>query len=201
MAKKHQHFVLFKPDGYLSQFVINEPRGHRKKLLGELYDFPEGIMPVGRLDEASEGLLLLTTNGKLSHHINSSDIEKEYYAQVDGVITDKAIAELTGGLDLSDEGTPYISQKCKARKIPVPQLPNRQKRIRGDHHGPTSWISITLTEGKNRQVRKMTATVGFPTLRLIRVRIGNLKIKNMQPGEVQEIADLREIENDLPSDN
>lgn len=184
MNDQHQHFVLFKPDGYLSQFIGNERWAHKKNMLGELYKFPEGIMPIGRLDEASEGLLLLTTDGKLSYHINSSAIEKEYYAQVDGIITSKAIAELQKGLELSHQGKKYRTKTCTAKAIDTPSLPKRRKRIRGDHHGPTSWLSITLTEGRYRQVRKMTAAVGFPTLRLIRMRIGNLHLEDMQPGEV-----------------
>src|SRR5690625_3620406 len=109
MQDKHEHFLLFKPDGYVSQFITNEPKGYKKKLLGEFYDFPEGTMAIGRLDEASEGLLLLTTNGKLSYFINSSAIEKEYYAQVDGIITEEAIEKLQEGLALTDQGNTYES--------------------------------------------------------------------------------------------
>ena len=193
MHEKDQHFLLFKPDGYVSQFVTNEPKGYKKKLLGDFYDFPEGIMAIGRLDEASEGLLLLTTNGKLSNYINSSAIEKEYYAQVDGIITKEAIEKLKNGLELSNQGSTYRTKPCEANKIATPNLPARQKNIRGDHHGPTSWVSITLTEGKYRQVRKMTAAVGFPTLRLVRVRIGSLSINDKQPGQVTPLPDLEEL--------
>ena len=193
MHEKDQHFLLFKPDGYVSQFVINEPKGYKKKLLGEFHDFPEGIMAIGRLDEASEGLLLLTTNGKLSYYINSSAIEKEYYAQVDGIITKEAIEKLRNGLELSNQGSTYRTKPCEVSEIATPNLPTRQKNIRGDHHGPTSWVSITLTEGKYRQVRKMTAAVGFPTLRLVRVRIGDLSINNMQPGQVTPLPDLEKL--------
>lgn len=193
MYKEHQHFLLYKPDGYLSQFSINEPRGHRKKLLGEFYEFPEETMAVGRLDEASEGLLLLTTNGKLSHFINSSAIEKEYYAQVDGIITDEAIELLQNGIELSNQDSNYLSKPCLVRKVASPSLPPRRKQIRGEHHGPTSWISITLTEGKFRQVRKMTAAVDFPTLRLVRVRINELIIDNMLPGQVIPLPELNEM--------
>lgn len=194
MEENHSHFLLYKPDGYLSQFTINEPRGHKKKLLGEFYNFPKETMAIGRLDEASEGLLLLTTNGKLSYFINSSAIEKEYYAQVDGVITDTAIQQLKeGGIELSNQGNSYLTKPCNAKRIDVPKLPPRRKKIRGEHHGPTSWVAVTLTEGKYRQVRKMTAAVGFPTLRLVRVRIHNLTISNMQPGDVIPLPDLASI--------
>lgn len=193
MHEKHQHFLLYKPDGYVSQFVTNEPKGYKKKLLGEFYNFPDGTMAIGRLDEASEGLLLLTTNGKLSYYINSSAIEKEYFAQVDGIITEEAIEKLKNGLTLSNQGSIYKTKPCEAKKISPPDLPARRKNIRGDHHGPTTWISIILTEGKYRQVRRMTAAVGFPTLRLVRTRIGNLTIKDMQPGQVTPLPNLKEI--------
>ncbi|HLW15324.1 MAG TPA: pseudouridine synthase [Flavobacteriaceae bacterium] len=191
--EKEQHFLLYKPDGYLSQFDINEPKGYKKKLLGEIYDFPEGTMAIGRLDEASEGLLLLTSNGKLSHFINSSTIEKEYYAQVDGVITEEALENLQNGLELTGDGNTYESKSCVAKKISLPDLPSRRKNIRGEHHGPTSWISVTLTEGKYRQVRRMTAAVGFPTLRLVRVRIGDLVIEGMLPEQVTPLPNLMEL--------
>src|SRR5690625_7899247 len=150
-------------------------------------------MDIGRLDEATEGLLLITTNGKLSYYINSSAIEKEYFAQVDGIITEEAIDKLKNGLTLSNQGSTYKTKPCEAKKISPPDLPARRKNIRGDHHGPTSWVSITLTEGKYRQVRKMTAAVGFPTLRLVRVRIHSLLINNMLPGEVTPLPNLNKL--------
>jgi 23S rRNA pseudouridine2457 synthase len=183
-TKQHQHFILFKPYGYLSQFISKQTKRTNKKMLGDLYNFPENTMAIGRLDEPSEGLLLLTTDGKMSELIRSSKIEKEYYAQVDGIITKKAIEILKNGVEISTENGNYVTKKCLVQLIETPQLPERAKKIRDDRHGPTSWISITLTEGKFRQVRKMTATVGFPTLRLVRVRIGKIHIEKLQPGEV-----------------
>lgn len=190
---EESHFLLFKPDGYVSQFTTNEPKGYKKKLLGELYKFPDATMAIGRLDEASEGLLLLTTDGALSYFINSSAIEKEYYAQVDGLITQEAVNMLMNGIALSDQRGAYETKTCKAKIIDTPDLPPRKKHIRGDHHGPTSWISVTLTEGKYRQVRKMTSAVGFPTLRLVRVRIDELTINDMMPGEVVQLPNLKQI--------
>lgn len=185
---KYQHFILFKPYGYLSQFINNQTRRKNKKMLGELYNFPEKTMAIGRLDEHSEGLLLLTTDGQTSEFIRSAKVEKEYYAQVDGLISSEAIEKLKSGVEIGFEGTKYTTRKCKAFKIEKPtNLPKRAKKIRDERHGPTSWISITLTEGKFRQVRKMTAAVGFPTLRLIRVRIGKIKINQMNVGEVIEV--------------
>ncbi|MDX1829885.1 MAG: pseudouridine synthase [Lutibacter sp.] len=185
---KHKHFILFKPYGYLSQFVNNQTRRKNKKMLGELYDFPEKTMAIGRLDEHSEGLLLLTTDGQTSEFIRSAKVEKEYYAQVDGQISFEAIEKLKKGVEIGFEGIKYTTKKCKVSKIEEPaKLPERRKKIRDERHGPTSWISITLTEGKFRQVRKMTAAVGFPTLRLIRVRIGKIKLNQMNIGEVIEV--------------
>ena len=188
---KHQHFILFKPYGYLSQFINNQTKRANKKLLGELHNFPENTMAIGRLDEHSEGLLLLTTNGKVSELIRSSKYEKEYYAQVDGTITQKAMVNLKNGVVISTDVGKYLTKKCKAKILTqTPTLPKREKKIRDDRHGPTSWISIILKEGKFRQVRKMTAAIGFPTLRLVRVRIGTIHIENMIAGEVLEKNNL-----------
>jgi len=186
--KEHQHFMIYKPYGYLSQFVNNGPKQNSKKLLGELGDFPEGIMAIGRLDEKSEGLLLLTTDGKVSNHICSSKIEKEYYAQLDGTITDETIETLRNGIEIGFDGKKYMTQACEVKLLhPTPIFPIRSKKIRDERHGPTSWVSITLREGKFRQVRKMTSAVGFPTLRLVRVRIGERLLGSMEVGEVKEM--------------
>ncbi len=190
--KNGKHYIIYKPYGYLSQFSSNDSKQQSKKFLGNLYDFPEGIMPIGRLDEKSEGLLLLTTNGKISHLINGNAIDKEYYAQVNGVITESAITQLKSGVVIGLNGKKYKTKPCRVLKLKtVPDLPKRSKKIRDDRHGPTSWISITLNEGKFRQVRKMTSAVGFPTLRLVRVRVGAITLANMQVGEVFEVDDLK----------
>jgi len=187
--QNHRHFAMYKPYGYLSQFVNNGQKQGSKKLLGELFDFSGGIMAIGRLDEKSEGLLLLTTDGKTSNYICSEGIEKEYYAQVDGAITDKAIMNLTKGVEIGFDGKKYMTNPCKVHRIlDTPVFPERSKKIRDDRHGPTSWVSITLTEGKFRQVRKMTSAVGFPTLRLVRIRVGNVLLGTMQVGEVRELT-------------
>ena len=179
--------MLHKPFGYLSQFANNGPKKGKKKLLGELYDFAAGTMAIGRLDEKSEGLLLLTTDGKMSELIRSQKIEKEYVVQVDGIISDSAIAEMRKGVEIGFEGKKYQTLPCQVKAIPDPQFPLRTQKIRDAKHGPTSWISVILTEGKFRQVRKMTAAVGYPTLRLIRVRIGNHHLENLKVGEVKKV--------------
>jgi 23S rRNA pseudouridine2457 synthase len=188
----HRHFLLHKPYGYLSQFVSAFAKEAKKKrFLGELHDFPPGTMAIGRLDEDSEGLLLLTTDGRLSEAIRSRHVEKEYYAQVDGLLTDEALTQLQQGVNISIHGQAYTTTPCQARRLDVaPELPARARRIRDDRHGPTSWVSLTLTEGKFRQVRKMTAAVGFPTLRLVRVRVGGLWLNGLAPGAVRELPDL-----------
>ena len=186
MNSSHRHFRFYKPIKVISQFIRIQKR--KKKLLGEFHDFPEGTMAIGRLDEDSEGLLLLTTDGKVSAQIRQKDIEKEYYAQVDGIITTAALTKLREGVQIGIKGEKYQTLPCEAELIEnTPNIPDRNKKIRDERHGPTSWLSITVTEGKNRQVRKMTAAVGFPTLRLVRVRIGNYTITNLDVGKVEEI--------------
>ncbi len=188
MSSNH-HFLIYKPYGYLSQFVYKLKRP--KKLLGELYDFPEGTMAIGRLDEDSEGLLLLTTDGMMSEIVRSKKVEKEYFVQVDGLINQDAIEQLKEGVLIGFNGKKYLTKKCQAQIInEVPNFPDRAKKIRDERHGPTSWLSITINEGKFRQVRKMTSAVGFPTLRLVRVRVGNIYLNNLNAGEVKEIMNF-----------
>jgi 23S rRNA pseudouridine2457 synthase len=187
----HQHFIIYKPYGYLSQFVYELKR--KKKLLGELHDFPLRTMAIGRLDEDSEGLLLLTTDGKVSEAVRSKKVSKEYYVQVDGIITDEAIDLLKNGVEIGFDGEKYTTLPCEAKKIDNPKFEIRSKKVRDDRHGPTTWASITVNEGKFRQVRKMTAAVGFPTLRLVRVRVGNMHLNQMKSGEVIETNNLLEV--------
>ena len=184
-SASHRHFLIHKPYGYLSQFVGEA----KKKKLGEFHDFPAGIMAIGRLDEDSEGLLLLTTDGRMSEYIRSKKIEKEYYAQVDGLIDDEAIARMQAGVEIGIHNVRYQTSPCTAFRLdPAPSLAPRTRKIRDDRHGPTSWVSITLTEGKFRQVRKMTAAVGFPTLRLVRVRVGAMQLGGLISGAVLEVS-------------
>jgi 23S rRNA pseudouridine2457 synthase len=186
----HQHFILHKPYGYLSQFIYELKR--KKKLLGELHDFPDGTMAIGRLDEDSEGLLLLTTDGKMSEIIRSKKVDKEYYVQVDGVIEQVAIDKLKMGVEIGFNGTKYVTKRCEAFLLDkAPNFGLRGKKIRDERHGPTSWASITVNEGKFRQIRKMTAAVGFPTLRLVRVRIGNVHLEKLQSGEVIKVSNFQ----------
>lgn len=188
---EHRHFIIHKPFGYLSQFVNNQTNRRNKKLLGALGTFPEGTMSIGRLDEHSEGLLLLTTDGKVSRQVTSKHVEKEYYVQVDGLIDEASVERLRAGVTIRVGKLSYDTLPCQSNRLEVaPQLPARAKKIRDERHGPTSWLSITLKEGKYRQVRKMTAVVGFPTLRLVRVRVGHLLLNDMTAGEIIEVDDF-----------
>jgi len=191
---EHHHFIIHKPYGYLSQFINNESRRKNKKLLGELKAFPKATMAIGRLDQKSEGLLLLTTDGNVSEKIRSTKIEKEYFAQLDGLVTEEAIQNIRSGIEITLHSGKHLTLPCKARKlIPSPVFKERTKRIRDERHGPTSWVSITLREGKFRQIRKMTAAVGFPTLRLIRIRIGNIHLNDLEAGEVIEVDGFEDV--------
>lgn len=198
--KEHVHYILHKPFGYLSQFMSNAKHERNKMFLGTLHDFQQGVMPIGRLDKNSEGLLLLTTDGILSNDICSSRIEKEYYVQVDGAITAAAIAVMQMSVNIGFKGIKYDTKPCKVFQLETPpDFSERSKKIRDARHGPTSWLSITINEGKFRQVRKMTAAVGFPTLRLVRVRIGGIKLNGLEVGKVSPIheKDLSFISEEL----
>jgi 23S rRNA pseudouridine2457 synthase len=190
----HQHFKIFKPYGCLSQF--KQEKMKNKSLLGDFYDFPKNTMAIGRLDHDSEGLLLLTTDGMTSHMVRNKSIEKEYYVQVDGEITAEAVEQLQKGVEITVSGEKYLTLPCKAFAISSePELPPRGKNIRHPKHGPTSWLSVTICEGKKRQVRKMTAAVGFPTLRLVRVRIGDIHIDSMIAGDVISLSNINDAFN------
>ncbi len=166
----------------LTQFTDKEGRS----TLADLFPFPKDVYAVGRLDMDSEGLVLLTNDKKLNHLILNSKFahEKEYLVQVEGIPTNEAIRKLCEGVVIENKQT--LPAKVKPVETPK-NIPDRIPPIRERKNIPTSWLSISLIEGRNRQVRKMTASVGFPTLRLIRIRIENILLKDMKPGEVREI--------------
>ena len=259
---------MYKPAGVLSQFVFNHRKRRNRTLLGDVMknagvSIPDGIMAIGRLDEDSEGLLLLTTDGQLSKQVREKTVEKEYWVQVYGQVTENTICKLCNGVEISlpvteDHGEgnirTYHTLPCKAQiletevvevakptdifgqserskttkkfkgicntcskcghkskdcpmrqhrkqtdgdtnglttKMSIPRgllPPNRISHTEESHHGQTSWISITVTEGKNRQVRRMTHAVGHPTLRLVRVRIGSIVLDGMEGGNVKRLV-------------
>ena len=178
---RYKYFLLNKPYGVLSQFTDKNNR----LTLSLIYNFPKSVYPVGRLDMDSEGILLLTNDKSLTDYLLNpkKKHEREYYVQVEGTPTKEAIQKLRQGIELKDG----LTLPAKVKIIDNPQFPERVPPIRERKNIPVSWISITLTEGKNRQVRRMTAAAGYPTLRLIRVRVKNLLIGNLQPGEVREL--------------
>lgn len=175
--------VLFnKPYGVLSQFTDASGRPTLKHFFAN-----QLIYPAGRLDFDSEGLLLLTDDGQLQHRISDPRFKepKTYWVQVDGKISDEAIQQLQTGIALKDGPT----RPAKARHIDEPEnLWPRDPPVRYRAAIPTSWLELTIIEGRNRQVRRMTAAVGFPTLRLIRARIGDWGLDNLRPGQWREVA-------------
>ncbi|NMB81607.1 MAG: pseudouridine synthase [Ignavibacteria bacterium] len=176
------YFVINKPYGILSQFTDEDGR----KTLGSIFNFPKDVYPVGRLDMDSEGLLIITNDKFLTDYILNpkNKHEKEYYAQVEGIPDNEALTKLREGVVI--EGKKTLPAKVKL--IDEPDFEPRVPPIRVRKTIPTSWLSITITEGRNRQVRKMTAAVGHPTLRLVRVRIKNLMLGNMKSGEVRKLT-------------
>lgn len=175
--------LLNKPFQVMSQFSSDE--NSDKATLANYVDI-KGVYPAGRLDYDSEGLLLLTDNGLLQHEISHPErkMPKTYYAQVEGDITAEALDALQKGVTLNDGPT----QPAIAVEIPPPDLWERNPPIRQRANIPTSWISLTIKEGRNRQVRRMTAAVGFPTLRLIRMHIGDWHLDGLQPGEYRVLT-------------
>lgn len=160
-------------------------------MLGELYPFAPGTMAIGRLDENSEGLLLLTTDGQTSAAISSGMVEKEYYTQLKGVPTEETLQQVSNGVDISISGKQYRTKICTVNRLDtIPVFTFPPKRVHTPNHGPTSWVSVTLREGKYRQVRKMLAVVGHPVVRLVRVRIGKIRLGDMAVGEVREVPEL-----------
>lgn len=186
-----RYYAIYKPFGMLSQFTNNEG----VPVLGELFDFPKDVYPIGRLDKDSEGLLLLTNDNRFKSTIlePKNKLPKTYWVQVDKEITDEGIDKLSdGSIVIKHNKKPHQVVAAVCKKMESPELPERVPPVRYRKNIPTSWIELTIKEGKNRQVRKMTAAVGFPTLRLVRARIGNYELGGLQPGDVIEI-DPREV--------
>ena len=179
--------ILFnKPYGVISQFSEHE----KHKPLAEYISEPD-FYPAGRLDHDSEGLLILTDEGPIQHCLShpKHKLSKTYWVQVEGEITDSALAELEKGVRLKDG----LTLPAKARKIEEPELWPRDPPVRYRAAIPTSWCELSICEGKNRQVRRMTAAVGFPTLRLVRYSIGEFSIDGLSPGEWRKIPTPQQL--------
>lgn len=180
MMKKNSKVILLnKPYGVLSSFTDSD--GQRLTLK----DFVpvEGVYSAGRLDLDSEGLLLLTDDGDLIHQLTAPDhkIPKTYLVQVEGIATSEGLALLEQGVMVKGR----MTRRCQAMVVPEPTLPDREKPV--TPHGPTTWLRIVLREGKKRQIRHMTASVGLPTLRIVRIAIGHLNLEGLNPGEWREL--------------
>jgi 23S rRNA pseudouridine2457 synthase len=171
-----------KPYGVLSQFT---PDGSPNRTLAG-FGFPKGVYPIGRLDADSEGLLLLSDEAGLNTRLLDPERghSRRYWAQVERIPSDELLAQLAAGVTIQE----YRTRPCKAWMLdPQPEVPPRDPPIRVRQNVPDCWIALELTEGKNRQVRRMTAAIGHPTLRLLRVRIGNLELAGLPPGMWREI--------------
>lgn len=181
--KNHRRYILFyKPYGVLSQFSGSTNTLKTYIPIGDIY-------PVGRLDRDSEGLLLLTDDGYLQHRLSEPrfDHPRTYWAQVEGAPDQHALQRLREGVMIQS----YLTRPTRVRLLPAePELPPRNPPIRFRRNIPATWIELVLVEGRNRQVRRMTATVGHPTLRLVRVAIGDLKLGDLRPGEWRELTEL-----------
>jgi 23S rRNA pseudouridine2457 synthase len=178
-----QHIIFYKPYGVLCQFTQDTPE---RETLKDYINVPD-VYPVGRLDWDSEGLVLLTNNGQLQHRLSNPKFghDRTYWVQVEKIPDDVAVNKLRNGIEVQN----YRTKPAKVSLLSEePILPARNPPIRFRKNVPTAWLEITLTEGKNRQVRRMTAAVGFPTLRLVRVTIVNLNLNGLQPGEWRDLS-------------
>lgn len=176
------YFLIYKPFQVLSQFTSTEG----KLCLKDILHVPTDVYPVGRLDYDSEGLLLITNDKSINQQLLNPIFahQRTYWVQVDGAITPDALAQLSKGVSINVEGKMYTTKPTRLELLPESlQLPDRNPPIRFRKNIPTSWVAIQVTEGKNRQVRKMFAQVGFPVLRLIRAKLGKYSIQGMQPGD------------------
>lgn len=182
----NHYFILYKPYKMLSQFV----RVPKKKCLSDLeFHFPEGANAVGRLDENSEGLLIISTDKQLTNLLlqPANQHKRIYWVQVHGKLGTAELESLAGGVLIRIDGRDYLTKPCEARVISEPLLSERSRRpVRKDLE--TEWIELILTEGKFHQVRKMCAAIGHQVLRLVRSGIEDVRIGNLQPGEVQEYS-------------
>jgi 23S rRNA pseudouridine2457 synthase len=180
----HRHLLFYKPYGVLTQFT--DESGAGRPTLKDFIDVP-GVYAAGRLDQDSEGLLLLTSDGALQARLTQPHFghPRTYWAQVEGLATPDALRRLAGGVEIQGIRT-LPARVCLLDTEPL--LPPRDPPIRFRKAIPTSWIEVTLTEGRNRQVRRMTAAVGFPTLRLVRFAIGDLTIAGLEPGRWRDLT-------------
>lgn len=185
-ALQCRYYILHKPYGYLSQFTDEG----RWKGLQHILDVPKDIYPVGRLDADSEGLLILTNDKTVNNRLLNPKFKhkRTYVVQVEGDVSDQVLLRLENPLEIKINKKTHRTARASAKKISEPEwLEKREPPIRERKSVPTSWLELTITEGKNRQVRKMTAAVGFPTLRLLRFSIEDLTILDLKQGQFLEV--------------
>ena len=181
------YFLIYKPFQVLSQFTSTEG----KLCLKDILQVPTDVYPVGRLDYDSEGLLLITNDKSINQQLLNPLYahQRTYWVQVDGAITEAALAQLSKGVSINVDGKNYLTKPAKLETLPdTIAVPDRKPPIRFRKSIPTSWVAIQIIEGKNRQVRKMFAQVGFPVLRLIRAKLGQFSIQDMQPGDCLSLS-------------
>ena len=181
-------YLLHKPYGMLSQFTREAP--HHRTLADLDFTFPKDVYPVGRLDHDSEGLLLLTSDRSLNARLLDPKRKqpKIYWAQVEGAPTDADLEPLRRGVDIRIKKRTHRTAPAKARLLPTPpDLPERDPPVRFRKTVPDRWIELELTEGKNRQVRRMCAKIGSPVLRLVRVAVAGYRLEGLAPGEVRVV--------------
>ena len=178
--------ALHKPYGVLSQFTAEVPG---QRTLAE-FELPPKLYPIGRLDRDSEGLLLLTDDNRLKTTLLDPDshTSKRYCAQVEGIPDGEALDMLSRGVEIRIKKRAYLTRPAKVQAIADPGFAERLPPVRFRKHIPTSWIQLQLTEGKNRQVRRMCAAVGYPVLRLVRTEVGDYSMGNLMPGKWREIG-------------
>ena len=185
----YRYLLFYKPFNVLSQFTDENPDDPAIGQRGTLKDYiaVSGVYPVGRLDRDSEGLILLTNHGQLQHRLSNPRYchPRTYWVQVERIPSEEALQQLRRGVMIRDYRTRPAQVQCLSQE---PDLPLRIPPVRYRKSVPTAWLEMTLTEGKNRQVRRMTAAVGFPTLRLVRVAIAHLKLQGLQPGEWRDLT-------------
>jgi 23S rRNA pseudouridine2457 synthase len=184
----YQYLLFHKPYGVLSQFSDRSATGH--PTLKEFITIPD-VYPVGRLDRDSEGLLLLANHGQLQHRLSDPQFahERTYWVQVEQIPDPRALEQLQQGVIIQG----YHTRPAQVKQLKdSPDLPPRDPPIRYRQHIPTAWLEIKLTEGRNRQVRRMTAAVGFPTLRLVRVAIATLNLQGLQPGQYRSLSPVEQ---------
>jgi 23S rRNA pseudouridine2457 synthase len=186
MSKANCTYLFNKPFNVLSQFTKEHPD---HITLADYLQVETDVYPVGRLDKDSEGLLLLSNNKELINRVlhPSTNKFKKYFVQVEGDVKEKTLQQLAKGIELRINKKTFLTKPALIKKISEPNLPPRNPPIRFRKEIKTSWVEISITEGKKRQIRKMFAAINYPVLRLVRIEIAEFKLGKLKPGEYQKI--------------